>query len=226
MLSFFRHLLNLYPAAYRREYGEEMLGVLIEVHSEVKQKSSLARAISYAREAGGLLRGALREHARTIFFPQGFPIYPQRRPTMRSEYKFPKATVGLMTVILGVVLVAIEKAKAISESVAPTNLAVESHSTHAFLGRVRVGVASHIVRGRDAGVGSPVCPAPLWHTAFFGPESFRQPALEQRFPRLSLGLRLPQTDSVAINVGEPRKRSRRDLHRRHQRLASKRFRLL
>ncbi len=43
---------------------------------------------------------------------------------MRSEYKFPKATVGLMTVILGVVLVAIEKAKAISESVAPTNLAV------------------------------------------------------------------------------------------------------
>ncbi len=43
---------------------------------------------------------------------------------MRSEYKFPKATVGLMTVILGVVLVAIEKAKAISESVAPTSTAV------------------------------------------------------------------------------------------------------
>ena len=124
MVSFFRCLLNLYPASYRREYGEEMLGVLIDVHSEVKQRSSLAQAISYAREAGGLLRGALREHARTIFFPQGFPVYPQRRLTMRSEYKFPKATVGLMTVILGVVLVAIEKAKAISESVAPTNLAV------------------------------------------------------------------------------------------------------
>ncbi|MGB2633875.1 MAG: hypothetical protein WAM58_08065 [Candidatus Acidiferrum sp.] len=121
MLSFFRYLLNLYPASYRREYGEEMLGVLIEVHSEVKEKSSPARAISYAREAGGLLRGALREHARTIFFPQGFPVYPQRRLTMRSEYKFPKATIGLMTVILAAVMLAIEKAKAISESVPPSS---------------------------------------------------------------------------------------------------------
>lgn len=72
MVSFFRCLLNLYPASYRREYGEEMLGVLIDVHSEVKQRSSLAQAISYAREAGGLLRGALREHARTIFFLKVF----------------------------------------------------------------------------------------------------------------------------------------------------------
>jgi hypothetical protein len=124
MLPFFRHLLNLYPPAYRREFGEEMLGVLIEMHSEVQQKHPPARAIRYAREAGGLLRGALREHARIIFFSQAFPLFPQRRLTMRSEYKFPKATVGLMTVILGVVLVAIEKAKAISESVAPANPAI------------------------------------------------------------------------------------------------------
>jgi hypothetical protein len=124
MLPFFRYLLNLYPPAYRRDYGEEMLGVLIEVHSEVRQKSSPTRAISYAREAGGLLRGALREHARAIFFPEGFPFDPQRRLTMRSEYKFPKATVGLMTVILAVVMVAIEKAKAISESVPPSNTSV------------------------------------------------------------------------------------------------------
>jgi hypothetical protein len=124
MLFFFRYLLNLYPASYRREYGEEMLGVLIEVHSDVQRKSSPARAISCAREAAGLLRGALREHARAIFFPEGFRFDPQRRLTMRSEYKFPKATVGLMTVILAVVMVAIEKAKAISESVPASSTSV------------------------------------------------------------------------------------------------------
>lgn len=124
MLSFFRYLLHLYPASHRREYGDEMLGVLIEVHAEVRQKSSPARVVSYAREAGGLMRGAMRERARTIVFPLDFRVYPQRRLAMRSEYKFPKATVGLMTVILGVVLVAIEKAKAISASVAPTSEAV------------------------------------------------------------------------------------------------------
>ena len=43
---------------------------------------------------------------------------------MRSEFKFPKATVTLMIVILIAVVMAIEKAKAISESLPPTSQTV------------------------------------------------------------------------------------------------------
>jgi hypothetical protein len=173
MLFFFRYLLNLYPASYRREYGEEMLGVLIEVHSDVQRKSSPARAISCAREAAGLLRGALREHARAIFFPEGFRFDPQRRLTMRSEYKFPKATVGLMTVILAVVMVAIEKAKAISESVPASSTSVGPIQPMHF------SIVGRSVRRRSASLGRAVCPAPLRRSAFLGPEAFRHPAPKQ-----------------------------------------------
>ena len=40
---------------------------------------------------------------------------------MRSEFRFPKATVALMTIILLAVIMTIEKAKAISESVPHAN---------------------------------------------------------------------------------------------------------
>lgn len=40
---------------------------------------------------------------------------------MKSEFRFPKATVGLMLVILAVVMLAIEKAKAISASLPHAN---------------------------------------------------------------------------------------------------------
>lgn len=40
---------------------------------------------------------------------------------MKSEFRFPKATVGLMIVILAAVMLAIEKAKAISASVPHAN---------------------------------------------------------------------------------------------------------
>ncbi len=40
---------------------------------------------------------------------------------MRSEFRFPKATAPLMALILGVIVVAIEKAKAISASLPHTN---------------------------------------------------------------------------------------------------------
>src|SRR5437899_11183675 len=40
---------------------------------------------------------------------------------MRSEFRFPKATAPLMAIILAVIVVAIEKAKAISASVPHTN---------------------------------------------------------------------------------------------------------
>ena len=43
---------------------------------------------------------------------------------MRSEFRFPKATVALMTIILAIVTYAIEKAKAISASVPHSSMNV------------------------------------------------------------------------------------------------------
>jgi len=120
MFSVYRSLLYLYPAAHRREYGEEMLAVFLEVQAETRPKSILRRGGFWIREVQGLLGGALLEHFRSLMgssYP--LPIFP-RRPIMRSEFRFPKATATLMTIILAGVVMAIEKATAIVNSVPHT----------------------------------------------------------------------------------------------------------
>jgi hypothetical protein len=119
MPSLFRSLLYLYPAAYRQEYGEEMIGVLIEVKEQQRRRGPLALAVAYFRETAGLLQGALHEHTRKVLFPQGLPNFSPRRFTMRSEFRFPKSTVTMMVLILLVVAIAIDKAKSIQASVPP-----------------------------------------------------------------------------------------------------------
>jgi hypothetical protein len=114
MLSLYRCLLRLYPAAYRDEYGEEMSGVFSEVHSETSSQGSLPRAAFLLRELAGLLHGALQE--RLQGFTGSHSLFPSRRFTMRSEFRFPKATPILMTIILAGVILTIEKATAIEES--------------------------------------------------------------------------------------------------------------
>ena len=53
---------------------------------------------------------------------------------MRSEFRFPKATVGLMLVILAAVMLAIEKARAISMSIPHANPPVGPiHPTQAMI---------------------------------------------------------------------------------------------
>jgi hypothetical protein len=121
MLLLYRCLLHLYPPAYRCEFAEEMIAVFREAQTETRQKSMLARVAFCAREAGGLLCGALQEHLRVITGPDLFPLFLSRRFTMRSEFRFPKATPPLMALILAVIVVAIEKAKAIQASVPHTN---------------------------------------------------------------------------------------------------------
>ena len=122
MLAFYRALLRLYPAAYRCEFGEEMMGVLSEVLSENQKKSALVSLFSGARETGGLLFGAAREHFYTITGSHGSGVFSfKRRLAMRSEFRFPKATLGLMMVILAAVMLAIEKARAISMSLPHAN---------------------------------------------------------------------------------------------------------
>lgn len=117
MLAFYRALLHLYPAAYRCEFGDEMIGVLQEVQGEKRKKGALALFFSGARETGGLLYGAAREHFMGITgSPSNGVFCFKRRFAMKSEFRFPKATVGLMVVILAAVIMAIEKARAISLS--------------------------------------------------------------------------------------------------------------
>jgi len=121
MLAIYRCLLYLYPSAYREEYGEEMMAVFYQVEAAMGRKSSVSRTVACIREAGGLLRGAMRERARSIVGPHGGPMSSSRRLAMRSEFRFPKATVTLMAIILVGVIMAIDKARAIQASIPYAN---------------------------------------------------------------------------------------------------------
>jgi len=117
MVSLCRYLLYLYPAAHRVEFGEEMSAVLHERWMDRREEGVLARWALYAREVGGLLRGATQEHVRAATGSYSWGEFPVRRIHMRSEFRFPKATPVLMTLILAAVVMAIEKARAIQMSV-------------------------------------------------------------------------------------------------------------
>ncbi len=124
MLLLCHYLLYLYPPAHRIEFGEEMAEVLRESWTGLQTKGVLARLVFWAREVVGLLRGAMQEHVRVITGLHPWTEFPVRRFRMRSEFRFPKATGWLMVVILAVVVMAIEKAKAISASVPSTSMNV------------------------------------------------------------------------------------------------------
>jgi hypothetical protein len=66
MTSIWRALLLLYPPSYRCEYGEEMLTVLLDVEAESSRQGFWSRCRTSAREAAGLVSGALHEHLRSI----------------------------------------------------------------------------------------------------------------------------------------------------------------
>jgi hypothetical protein len=121
MLSLYRSLLYLYPPSYRTEYGEEMVAVFHELQTEILKQSRLAQSVFWAREVEGLLRGALHEHLRTFAGSRDPSPLFSRRLNMRSEFRFSKATPTLMTIILGAVVMAIEKATAIQNSIPPSS---------------------------------------------------------------------------------------------------------
>ena len=114
MLRLCRALLYLYPPAYRCEFTDEMMLVLSEVQKEIGKHNVLNRIAYQGREAVGLLCGALHEHLRMITGSYG--MFPARRIRMRSEFRFPRTAVILMTLILLAVLMAIDKARSIEFS--------------------------------------------------------------------------------------------------------------
>jgi hypothetical protein len=111
MVTIYRCLLRLYPAAYRSEYADEMISVFLQAYCAAKNSKTTARVVFSAREAAGLLHGALREQSRSILGPNNW--ISLRRFNMRVEFRFPRSTVFLMSAILAGVLLTIEKARGI-----------------------------------------------------------------------------------------------------------------
>jgi hypothetical protein len=108
MLTLYRCLLYAYPNAYRREYAAEMVVVFSEAKQALPNKPVCQRVSFCARELTGLLCGALREQLYALLGLHGWN--PFRRFDMRPEFRFPRSTVFLMTLVLAGVVLAIEKA--------------------------------------------------------------------------------------------------------------------
>jgi len=99
----YRRLLFLYPADYRREYGDEMAWVFLQAHAEIRGESGFVRASFCAREIQGLLVGSLRERVRGCFDSRSPMSW--KGESMESKFRFPRATLVLMILsLLGVVL--------------------------------------------------------------------------------------------------------------------------
>ena len=118
MLRIYQALLQLYPATYREQFGEEMAFVFVE--AQAAKQGMVARGVFYFHEASGLLSGAIREHVRALGCDFALP-FSMRRFTMQNEFRFPKSTAVLMTIILAGVVLAIEKGKAIQASLPDVN---------------------------------------------------------------------------------------------------------
>jgi hypothetical protein len=112
----YRKLLRLYPALHRERFGEEMAAVFGEMETDTVSKSMVERAAFWSREAAGVVSGALQEHWRALGVDSIGPWFPQRRFAMRTEFRFPKTTAVLMTIILAGVVLAIKKGETISSS--------------------------------------------------------------------------------------------------------------
>jgi hypothetical protein len=111
MLLFYRWLLYLYPSLYRRDFADEMISVFRDAQAEVSAGSLGERICFRARECVGLLAGALQEHIRIS--SGSYPLISFTRFDMRPEFRFPRSTVFLMSIIFGGVILAMEKANTI-----------------------------------------------------------------------------------------------------------------
>jgi len=132
MTHVYQRLLSLYPAAHRREFGDEMRAVFDEANHDSQDKTAAVRASFLAREFAGLIAGALREHVRVLANFDITDILSTRRFNMRNGFRFPKSTAILMTIILLGVIMAIQKGESIANSLPHVNPQippiVEGHS--------------------------------------------------------------------------------------------------
>lgn len=134
MLTVARSLLGLYPAEYRKQFGEEMFAVLLDLRAENRNRRLIERGKFYLRETAGLICGALREHLRILTHADvGLALAP-RRFAMQNGFRFPKSTAILMTIILAGVVVAIRKGEAIAASLPNVSQPIRPiHSAPSYL---------------------------------------------------------------------------------------------
>jgi len=117
MLGFYKGLLYLYPAAYRREYAAEMISVFRDAHADISGATYCDRLSFRMRETFGLLTGAAQEHLRVLCGDSS--LTPLTRFNMRPEFRFPRSTVILMLVVLSGVLLTVEKARVVQSKYGP-----------------------------------------------------------------------------------------------------------
>ena len=148
-LSLYRQALRLYPAFHRELFGEEMISLFRELQAEAANKGILARSRLGVRETSGVVAGALREHWRILGGEHVWRLFSNRRFTMRTEFRFPKATAVLMTIILAGVVLAIQRGEAIHASLPYANPPVGPiHPVHStLLPGVVIGLALFYAAG-------------------------------------------------------------------------------
>jgi hypothetical protein len=115
-VSVYRQLLRLYPAPHRRQFGEEMIAVFGDIRSDAASRGAVARIVFHIRESAGLIAGAVQEHWRRLGGDPDVLWFSPRRATMHTEFRFPKTTAVLMTIILAGLVLAIKKGETISSS--------------------------------------------------------------------------------------------------------------
>lgn len=112
MRTVYDWLLRLYPEGHRRRFGEEMAFVFEQAKSERANEGSGRLTSFYLREIAGMLGGAWQERIQE---------FSNRRSAMRTQFRFPKTTPILMTIILAGVVLAIRKGQAIEASLPDVN---------------------------------------------------------------------------------------------------------
>jgi hypothetical protein len=111
MIPFYRCLFYLYPRSFRREWRQEMTAVFRDAQADIRSRSLRERLSFDARETLGLLAGALQEHLRIVSGRSPFLSF--QGFNMRPEFRFPRSTVVLMSVIFAGVMFAMKEASSI-----------------------------------------------------------------------------------------------------------------
>jgi len=148
-LTVYRHALRLYPAQHRERFADEMTTVFRGLLADAATKGRMAQSRLCVREMGGVFAGALGEHWRKLAGDNIWLLFATRRFTMRTEFRFPKMTAVLMTIILAGVVLAIQRGEAIQHSLIDANPPVGPiHPVHStLLPGVIIGLASFYVAG-------------------------------------------------------------------------------
>lgn len=101
MQTLFRCLLYLYPAAFSREFGDEMMWVFTQSWRDARQQAFRSRALFLSREILGLLSGAIRGRLSGWDSTRRFDMRP---------FRFPRFVIPLMLVVLFNVFTVMDKA--------------------------------------------------------------------------------------------------------------------